>query len=282
MSRLLRFSAALGMATFAAACLPPNDLPEPKATGTQPGTQGTSGVNQGPNVTMPFCNPFTDFIPSLDANLGSLNLRTIVNELTATAQGTWRAAPPSAQPFAVTLAPSFDGEPGSIRVSYTDGQVRLIRREYVGCTPGAECADIAVRCVDSIEIDMDIQASSQSGALAESWKGTVTIDDPRDPDLAGKDPDPRIATHGHSISVKVNPFAIQGNAKVESVKLAPNSKLTKHALQFSVRSKASKVTSASLSSFLEVNIKLPNHPESAGAAGAGGMSHYRFEPLSGK
>lgn len=267
--RVVRLSPALLL--LAVACDPAGQTPNPgasTATVPNPSQPGSNGNSPAPGdkdkVTVPYCKDQPQVLAGLDAAVGDLKLRDLVNAASGTFPGVWKGGSSTyAQaPALPKVSPNLSGVPGNVTVSYQQGQIRFIKSEFVDCTPGVACAEIGVTCVDRIEVDMQLAVNSQGGALAERWVGTLSVLDTRDPDL--RDPDsgekerPRST---YEIQGKIEPLAFQGTAKVE-LQLSPKFELRKHRLTYSLNYKNNALQTLTVGHQMELKEKRDS-PDSA-------------------
>lgn len=276
---------AVAVAGFSlSACDAENEAPAASTGTLGPGAQGSAAGQPGgdvsrPNngkVTRPFCRDRVEILSGIDAPLEGTDLRALVERVSTRIEGTWKGDTNAGTqgPVKVEIHPSVDGEAGFAEIRYGSGQVRLVRKEFVGCSPGGACADIAVRCIDQIEIDLELKVGSTSGAFFENLVASVSIADPRDPDGHGPVEDLGQASEERSsmINVKstVEPGSFQGSASIRVSPTDPASHVSAHRLQFVCRFETGKAPRASISSFVEVN--------TGTMMGAGVLPLYELEP----
>lgn len=185
-------------------------------------------------TSIPRCTPVVHPHAGLETPIGSTDLRSIVSRVRGEYSGTWIAQDMSTGPLVSEVSPSLHQVPGKISIRYDKGQIRRIESQYVPCDPGVPCADIARRCVDKIEIDLEVNLTTPGGELAESWVGTISIDDPQDPDM-----DPVMAAQGIenselTVSSTVDPNTLNGTAKFTVRAKDPAMVITDHKLGFSL------------------------------------------------
>lgn len=237
---LTRLSPALFI--LASACDPSGQTPNAgTSTATMP-NPSTPGAGSKESVTVPYCRDRPQVLAGLDAAVGELNLRTLVQEVSGIYPGLWQGGSPSyAQlPFTAKVTPSLSGVQGNVTVSYEQGQVRFVESEFVDCSPGVACAEKGVYCHDRIEVDMQLAVDSQGGALAERWVGALTLIDTRDPDVVGPDPGDQSKAEyfrsNYEITGKLKPVAFQGSAQVQ-LQVDPAYELHQHDASYSLKFK---------------------------------------------
>lgn len=285
---------ALGSCLFLAACDPgkSTELPNPGGA-TKGGTdssapQGTdTGAPKEPGLTpsqVPHCKAIKQTLPNADTPVGSLIPRELALKATTKTRGLWVEQSNKSAAFVIqSIQPSANNEKGEIEVSYTEGPVRFIKNEYVGCDPNVACADIAVICVDSIEIDLQVSMRSDNGVFAESWTGTLTVPDPRDPDHKAMEPGGGSSESetgpltNFSIRANIDPIAFSGSASLQTKLAQPGFKITKNQVRYALNYKDGKFAGAELSSSTNV-IQDPLPKDGSGLAGGDNQLLYSFKP----
>lgn len=131
----------------------------------------------------PYCKAHRHFRWNLDASFGDIDLNEMVRRVSGSYAGTWRHVPYGDGICQISLAPNFDGQPGTISVAYKHGSVFFVRFERVGCVEGSRCEENDLKCVDRMEVGMEVRFNSADGVLDEKWRGTLLVEDPRDPDF---------------------------------------------------------------------------------------------------
>lgn len=263
------------------ACDPAQDPENP--TGVAPAEPLPQHPN-GDAVSMPYCKRVEQVLPNADTPVGALVPRKIALKASASSRGRWIEHPNANNPFVQqAIVPSAHEAPGEVRVSYANGAIRFIQSVFVNCTPGVACADIGVSCVDSIEIDMQVEFTSDNGVFSEQRTGTLSIPDPRDPDHHTVEPEeennepvPELPRE-LKIRAPIDPIAFSGSATLQTTSIRPGFSLVSNTLSFAVTIEDQKLTHAGLGSLVEV--QQDPLPGSDGASmGAGSETLYRFEP----
>lgn len=249
------------------------------ASGQGSGSGVPGGDTSGPGadkVSVPFCRDKVEVLSGIDAAIEGTDLRALVARVSTKLEGKWMGDPNNGTSgkSKVEVQPSLSGEAGSVEISYGAGQVRLIRKEFVDCSPGVACAGIFVRCIDEIQVDLDLKVSSTSGALSEMLVATVSIPDSRDPDSKdpAAQPGPGAKDKGSptiTVESTVDPAKFQGSASITASSMDPNFQLSAHRLKFACTFEQEKATRAVISSFVEVR--------SGTVMGAGVIPLYELE-----
>lgn len=226
---------------------------------------------------MPHCERIEEILPNADTPVGELIPRDIAMQASVQTRGVWIEHPEANNPFVQqSIIPSANQSPGEVKVAYANGPVKLIKEVFVDCSPGAECAEIGVSCVDHIEIEMQVSFSSDNGVFAETLVGTVSIPDPRDPDLDLVNPEQAAKLR---IQAPIDPITFSGTATLQTQMVRPGFTLTKNTVGFGVSIVEQKIVGANLGSFVEIQQDAAPG-EDAASMGAGGESLYTFDPQS--
>lgn len=282
MSALTR-SLALGACFFVSAC-DPAPVPDDPGPGIDTGTPHLPGKGEAKSVTTPHCKRVEELLPNADTPVGSIIPRQLALKATTSTRGKWiERKEPQDQFLQQSITPSADNIQGQVNVAYTNGAVRLVKNVFVDCTPGAACADIGVTCIDQIEVDLQVTMNSDNGVFAETWTGTLSIPDPRDPDhnfVEPEDPNPEPVPDipkEYSITTKLNANTFSGTATLQTGPVQPGFKLVKNELSYSVHFVDNKLTNAAIGAFVMVE-QPSSSPGGSGIVGAGSQNFYTFQP----
>lgn len=279
-----------------AACEPGEVVKDPAGsstnmtTNTGPDNGTNTGAPQKPNepkqnvVNRPYCKRVEQVLPNADTPIGKVVPRTLAQQATAQVQGLWMEQDNSQDPMVrQSISPSANMDPGKVTVAYADGAVRLVKNQFVDCTPGVACAEIEVTCIDQIEIEMQVSMNSNNGVFAETWTGVLSIPDPRDPDLnLGEPEDPKSETtptipKEYRIEKRFDTIAFAGTATLKAESTQPGFKISRNQISYAISYFEGKPNQVTITSnFMVKQDPLPG--DGSGMAGGGRQLLYTLEP----
>ena len=212
-------------------------------TNTETGTNADdTNLGSGPR-----CEPIPTPLASLEAVTDTgLSGAQLLTRVQGQHSFQWqRDNTPSFIPY--TLVPDTQLLDLSLDVRYEGGAIRHIRSQYVPCT-SMICPDIAVYCVDSIELDTTLYLKSADSTINTAWPVTLTMYDPADPDFLQLESEQNESgTPKILLNYKLPAEAQPGSFHISSITFPESSTMQTYGLVFGAEFSASELSHSSLS-----------------------------------